>query len=140
MQYGNLRCPSDQRLKPIEVQVKSRGSDAMGQVLTRTLKVSSHLKSATWLAPEKGAVSWAQGDFLSTSDIENWNVLRTENGDGMEMPNEKERNLIPINKKGRPVAICFFDIEDVCPKNIWCLAVIATRGLMLEYLAEQNVY
>jgi hypothetical protein len=140
MQYGNPRRPSDQRLKLIEVQVKSRGSDTMGQVLEGTLKVSSHLKSATWLVPEKGAVSWARGDFLSTSDIENWNILRVDNGDDVVMPDEKERKLIPVDEKGRPIAFCRFDTEEVCTKNVWCLAVVATRGLMLEYLAEQNVY
>jgi hypothetical protein len=41
---------------------------------------------------------------------------------------------------GRPFAICLFDTNDIRPKDIWCLAVVSTRGLVLEYLAEKDVY
>jgi hypothetical protein len=140
VEYGKQRKPSDLWLKAIEVQVKPRGSDSMGQVLAGTLKASSHLKRATWLEPEKGAVSCRRNDFLSYSDVENWNILRTDDRDEMDASNEKGHNLIPVDGKGRPIALCLFDTEYVCPKNIWCLAVVATRGLVLEYLAEQNVY
>jgi hypothetical protein len=140
MQYGTPRHPSDLWLNTIEVQVKSSGSDSMGQVLAGTLKVSGHLKKATWLACGKETVPWSRRDCMTTADIENWNVLRTANEDEMDASKENERNTIPIDEKGRPIAICLFDIKDVCPKNVWCLAVIATRGLMLEYLGERNVY
>lgn len=161
------RPQSDLWLKAIKVQVKHRGSDSMGQVLAGTLKVSSRLKRATWLAPENSAAFWARGHFpTSSSDLKNWNILRTENGDEMNMPKEKEGNLTTLDGKGlrsdpevrseviqnrhkiflqrqkrlNTIAICLFDTEDVCPKNVWCLAVAAERGLVLEYLAERNVF
>jgi hypothetical protein len=58
----------------------------------------------------------------------------------MDISKENERRLIPFDEKRRPTAICLFGTEHVCPKNVWCLAVLATRGFMPGYLAERNVY
>ena len=41
---------------------------------------------------------------------------------------------------GKPLAICFFDVQHDEPINIVCLAVSSTHGLVLEYLAMQDVY
>jgi hypothetical protein len=49
-----------------------------------------------------------------------------------------DRRHMPINSV--TTAICLFGTEHVCPKNVWCLAVLATRGFMPGYLAERNVY
>jgi hypothetical protein len=140
MRHVSSKRPSDLCLKLIEVQVKPRGSDSMGQVLGGTLKVSSHLKTVAWLAPGKGTVSWQSDTVLVPLSIKKWNILRLDDGDEMDTSKEDGRNANPVDEKGRPIAVCLFDTKDVCPKNVWCLAVVATRGLVLEYLAEQNVY
>jgi hypothetical protein len=57
-----------------------------------------------------------------------------------DLVEDNERPVPLTDHKGKPFAICLFDTEDVRPKDIWCLAVVSTRGLVLEDLAKESVY
>lgn len=139
MEYGTPRRASDLWLKPIEDRVITAGLDSMGQVTGGMLKVSGHVKRAAWLPPGKDTIRWERRDSLTVSDIENWDMLQDADGDKTRQKGD-ESGIVPTDDMGRPVAICLFDTKDTRPRYVWCLAVTSSRGLMLVYLAEQDVY
>jgi len=131
IQHRNARQESDLQLKLLDVEVDLVGNDRMGQVRGGTLSVSGHIKKVTCL-PAKG-VPWERQDVFTTSDVENWDALGGFVADE-EQPSAQTDNT------GKPFAICLFDTEDVRPKDIWCLAVVSMRGIVLEYLADKDAY
>jgi hypothetical protein len=142
MQYTTPKPESDPWLKLAEDRVTMSGHDSMGQVTRRMLKVSGYVRRAAWLRPKRETITWEFRDFQTLSDFENWDMLRNIGDDEREwrFMGEGEQNLIAKDETGRPIAIGLFDTEKACSKYILCLAVISTRGLILEYLAEQKAY
>ena len=133
---------SSLRLKIIEANVAPTSSDCMGQVADGFLKVSGHIKRAAWVPLKKDfRTSTNLEDFHSNdSQLKDWDILADIVGDERSNIDGNARSSVATNNTGRPLANCFFDTEDTQPKIIWCLAVIHGRGLMLEYLAEKDVY
>ena len=142
MQYTTPKPESDPWLKLAEDRVTMSGHDSMGQVTRRMLKVSGYVRRAAWLRPKRETITWEFRDFQTLSDFENWDMLRNIGDDEREwrFMGEGEQNLIAKDETGRPIAIGLLDTERACSKYILCLAVISTRGLILEYLAEQKAY
>jgi hypothetical protein len=129
---GNPRQESGLQLKLIEDHVEPVTVDSMGQVISGNLTVSGHIKKVMCL-PVGWGVAWERRDTFSLSDREKWDPLGDCVGDD-------EHPSTSTDYMGRPFAICLFDTNDIRPKDIWCLAVVSTRGLVLEYLAEKDVY
>jgi len=130
IQYGNPRQESGLQLKLVEEEVRPVGVDIMGQVISGRLSVSGHMKKVRCLPAGLG-VAWGRRDVFTSSDVENWDAL----GD---LVADDEHFFSPTNSTGKPFAICLFDTEDVHPKDIWCLAVVSRRGIVLEYLADKT--
>ncbi|KAN0095690.1 HET domain containing protein [Hyaloscypha variabilis] len=128
MQFGYPRQESGLQLKLIEDHIEPLTVDSMGQVISGNLTVSGHIKKVMCL-PVGWGVAWERRDIFTHSDLENWDPLGDFVGD-----------FASADYTGRPFAICLFDTNDIRPKDIWCLAVVSTRGLVLEYLAEKDVY
>jgi hypothetical protein len=132
IQYRNVRQESRMQLKLVKGDVQLVGSDMMGQVRLGSLTVSGHIKKVKCLSARSG-VAWVRHDVSALSDVENWDAL----GDFVA---DEAQSSPQIDSTGKAYAICLFDTEDARPKDIWCLAVVSTRGIVLEYLADKDVY
>jgi len=132
IRYRNPRQESGLELKLIEDHVEPLAVDSIGQVIGGNLRVSGYMKKVTCL-PVGWGVAWERQDTFTSSDVENWDPLGDFIGAG-------QRPSPSTDSTGRPFAICMFDTYGIRPKDIWCLAVVSTRGLVLEYLAEKDVY
>jgi hypothetical protein len=105
------------------------------------LKVSGFVKKATWLPPDPDTKHLDQNllKFARASFVGNWNIL----SDVVEESNpvdEVEHNPITSDGGGETLAYCLFDTKDIQPKVVWCIALVADRVLVLEYLPQQDVH